>query len=70
MAKVSGYIDIVNVLEAMDEEKIIEEVWNHAKQKAIVAGADPATVKIIFLENILLQYVQMRVSRIVVMLMT
>ncbi|KAK5128089.1 hypothetical protein LTR85_005206 [Meristemomyces frigidus] len=66
IARVSGQIDIVKVLEGLDEDKVIEEVCAEARQRAIDAGADPANVKITEIENLPLQYVQMRASRLVV----
>lgn len=56
---------MIKVLEGQNEEKVVEEVCEEAKKAAIKAGADPATVKIIELDNMPLQYVQMRASRIV-----
>lgn len=53
-------------MEGLNEEDVVNEMCEKAKQNAIEAGADPATVKIIELDNMPLQYVQMRASRIVV----
>jgi hypothetical protein len=66
IARVSGQVDIVKVLESQDEDKILEEVCEEARQKAIDAGADSAKVKITEVENLRMQYVQMRASRIIV----
>lgn len=65
IAKVSGSIDVIKVMENLDEEEVVNSVCEEAKQRAIEAGADPATVRIIELDNMPLQYVQMRASRIV-----
>ncbi|KAF4125452.1 N-methylhydantoinase A/oxoprolinase/acetone carboxylase, beta subunit [Geosmithia morbida] len=65
IAKVSGSIDVVKVLEGQNEEEVVNAMCEEAKKAAIEAGADPATVKIIELDNMPLQYVQMRASRIV-----
>ncbi|KAK6373611.1 hypothetical protein LTS17_008103 [Exophiala oligosperma] len=66
IAKISGQIDVVKVLEGLDEEKVVEEVCMEATNMAIDAGADPASVRIATIENMPLQYVQMKASRIVV----
>lgn len=54
------------MLEGLDEEKVVEEVCTEAKNMAIDAGADPASVRIATIENMPLQYVQMKASRILV----
>lgn len=66
IARVSGQVDIVKVLEGRDEDKVVREVCDEAIQRAIDAGADPNKVKITELENLPLQYVAMRASRLVV----
>lgn len=65
IAKVSGTVDVIKVMENLDEDEVVESVCEEAKQRAVEAGADPSTVKIIELDNMPLQYVQMRASRIV-----
>lgn len=65
IAKVSGTVDIIKVLEGVNEDEIVEAVCEEAKKRAVDAGADPATVKIIELDNMPLEYVQMRASRII-----
>lgn len=66
IAKISGQIDVVKVLEGLDEDKVVEEVCSEATKSAIASGADPDSVSIVAIENMPLQYVQMRASRIVV----
>lgn len=66
IARISGQIDVVKVLEGQDEDKVVEEVCEEAKRIAIDSGADPESVTIVTIENMPLQYVQMRASRIVV----
>ncbi|KAH0845037.1 hypothetical protein AYO21_01700 [Fonsecaea monophora] len=66
IAKISGQVDVVKVLEGLDEDKVVEEVCKDAKNIAIASGADPESVTIVAIENMPLQYVQMRASRIVV----
>ncbi|EXJ67931.1 uncharacterized protein A1O5_08545 [Cladophialophora psammophila CBS 110553] len=66
IAKISGQIDVVKVLEGLDEDKVVEEVCSEAKKMAIDSGADPKSVTVVAIENMPLQYVQMRASRIVV----
>ncbi|KAH9844578.1 Hydantoin utilization protein A [Teratosphaeria destructans] len=66
IARVSGQVDVVHVLEGRNEDQVLAEVCEAAKQKAIDAGADADVVKITEVENMPLQYVQMRASRMVV----
>ncbi|RFU34899.1 hypothetical protein B7463_g1495, partial [Scytalidium lignicola] len=66
MAKVSGEMDVVRVLEGHDETKIIEEVSNQAIEKAVAAGADRSTVRIVGIENMPLQYTAMKATRLVI----
>ncbi|KIX01409.1 uncharacterized protein Z518_09135 [Rhinocladiella mackenziei CBS 650.93] len=66
IAKISGQIDVVKVLEGLDEEKVVEDVCSEAKKLAIDAGADPESVKIVTIENMPLQYVQMRATRLII----
>ncbi|KKY24432.1 putative n-methylhydantoinase a acetone beta subunit [Phaeomoniella chlamydospora] len=66
IAKVSGHIDTVKVLEGLDEDRVIDEISRDAKQKAIEAGAHPDSVRIISLNSLPLQYVQMKANRIIV----
>lgn len=54
------------MLEGRVEDEVIEEVCEEAKQIAIDSGADPESVTIVTVENMALQYVQMRASRIIV----
>ena len=58
-------MDVIKVLEGQDEEAVVNAACEEAKQRAVDAGADPATVKIIELDNMPLQYVQMRANRII-----
>ncbi|KAK5173555.1 uncharacterized protein LTR77_002236 [Saxophila tyrrhenica] len=66
IARVSGQIDIVKVLEGLEEDKVIAEVCDEARRRAIDAGADVDKVKITEIENLPLQYVSTRASRLVV----
>lgn len=66
ISKVSGHLDLVKVLEGQDEVKVIEDLCEQAKQKAVDAGALPSSVQIISMEDMPLQYVQMRASRFVI----
>lgn len=65
IAKVSGTVDVIKVMEGCDEDEVVKSVCKEAKECAIRAGADPATVSIVELDNMPLQYVQMKASRIV-----
>lgn len=66
IARVSGHVDVVKVLEGENEDQVIEDICSEARQRAIDAGADPAKVAITELENLPLQYVAMRASRLIV----
>ncbi|EXJ83126.1 hypothetical protein A1O1_06745 [Capronia coronata CBS 617.96] len=66
IAKISGQVDVVKVLEGLDEDKVVEEVCAEAKKIAIDAGADPESIKIVTIENMPLQYVQMRATRLII----
>ncbi|KEF56832.1 uncharacterized protein A1O9_07022 [Exophiala aquamarina CBS 119918] len=66
IAKISGQIDVVKVLEGLDEDEVVEGICSEARKMAIEGGAEPASVKIVTVENMPLEYVQMRASRIVV----
>ena len=66
MAKVSGEVDVVKILEGSNEDDIITEVSAAAIKKAIQAGADPKTVKVVSIDNMPLQYVSVRATRLVI----
>jgi hypothetical protein len=66
ISKVSGHLDLVKVLEGQDEKAVIAELCEQATQKAIDAGALPSSVRIISLENMPLEYVQMKASRFII----
>jgi hypothetical protein len=66
IAKISGQIDIVKVLENKDEDTVVKEVCEETKQMAIDAGADPESVRIVTIENMPLQYVTMRATRLII----
>ncbi|KAF4630717.1 hypothetical protein G7Y89_g7427 [Cudoniella acicularis] len=51
MAKVSGEVDVVKILEGVNEGDIIEEVSTAAIRKTVLAGAQLETVKIVSIEN-------------------
>lgn len=66
IARVSGQVDIVKSLEGVDEDTVVEEICEEARQRAIDAGADPAKVKVTSIESLPLQYVQNKAARIMV----
>lgn len=66
IAKISGQIDVVKVLEGLDEDKVVEEVCSEARKMAIAAGAGPESVRIVTIDNMPLEYVQMRATRLIV----
>lgn len=63
LARVSGQVDVVKVLEGSDEQKVIDEVCEEARKRAVAAGTDPARVRITEIENMPLQYVQIHAAR-------
>lgn len=56
IAQVSGHVDKIFSLEEQDREDALEQAKSQARQDAIQAGADAATVEIIDLEEIPLSY--------------
>lgn len=65
IARVSGQVDIVKVLEGLDEDTVVQEVCEEAKRIAVAAGAEPTLVQVTEVESLPLQYVQTRAARIV-----
>jgi hypothetical protein len=45
---------------------VVKEVCEETKQMAIDAGADPESVRIVTIENMPLQYVTMRATRLII----
>ncbi|KAF9819430.1 hypothetical protein IEO21_02173 [Rhodonia placenta] len=66
MAKVAGEIDTIELLEGRNIRDIIEGLKAQALEKAIKAGADPSTTKIVEVINLPVQYVTNQATRIIV----
>ncbi|KAH9941324.1 hydantoinase/oxoprolinase [Epithele typhae] len=66
MAKVAGEIDTIEILAGRDIHTVVEAIKKQAIAKAIAAGADPATVKIVEVTNLPVQYVTNQATRIIV----
>ncbi|KAI0711177.1 hydantoinase/oxoprolinase [Cerioporus squamosus] len=66
MAKVAGEVDTIELLAGRDIHSVIESIKLVAVKKAIAAGADPATTKIVEVTNIPVQYVTNQATRVIV----
>lgn len=66
IAKVSGEVDIIEILEGRDEQAVVEAAQQQAIQAAIARGADPADVAVVEVDKIPLQYVTNKAIRLVV----
>ncbi|KXJ86069.1 hypothetical protein Micbo1qcDRAFT_219929, partial [Microdochium bolleyi] len=66
IARVSGQIDTVVVLEGRDEKEVVAAACEEAKQKAVEAGADPNQVEITSIDNMPLEYVAMKATRLII----
>jgi N-methylhydantoinase A/oxoprolinase/acetone carboxylase beta subunit len=56
IAQVGGEVDRVFSLETMSREEALNQAKEEAKQNAILAGADPATLEIVEVEEVPLTY--------------
>ncbi|OLE57556.1 MAG: hydantoinase subunit beta [Chloroflexi bacterium 13_1_20CM_2_59_7] len=56
IAQVSGMLDRVFSMEVMTRQQALEEATRTARERAIIAGADPASVEILEIEEIPLAY--------------
>lgn len=66
IAKVSGDVDLIEVLEGKDVNQVVESVKRRAIEDAIAKGADPADIQIVKVEKIPLQYVTNKATRFVI----
>lgn len=64
IAKVSGEVDLIEILEDRDESSVVKEAGNAAIAAAIEKGAEPTDVRIVEVEKIPLQYVSNKATRI------
>lgn len=66
IAQVGGEVDRIFSLEAMSREKALNQAKTEAVNKAISAGADPATVEVVDVEEVPLAYLPGNATRIAV----
>ncbi|KAI0360591.1 DUF917-domain-containing protein [Trametes cingulata] len=66
MAKVAGEIDTIEFLAGRDIHTVVEAIKVLAIKKAVAAGADPATTKVVEVINLPVQYVTNQATRIIV----
>lgn len=66
IAKVSGQVDTVEVLEGRNEDEVIAAACEEARKKAIDAGADPELVQITSIDNMPLEYVATKATRLII----
>ncbi|EED18300.1 conserved hypothetical protein [Talaromyces stipitatus ATCC 10500] len=66
IAKVSGEVDVIEILENRDERAVVEAAKQQAIQAAIARGADKGDTKVVEVEKIPLQYVTNKAIRLVV----
>lgn len=64
ISKVSGEVDIIEILDGKDEMAVLKSAERSAIQTAIAKGADPNDVRIVEIEKIPLQYVSNKATRI------
>jgi N-methylhydantoinase A/oxoprolinase/acetone carboxylase beta subunit len=64
ISKVSGEVDIIQILDGKDEMAVLKSAETSAIQAAIAKGADPNDVRIVEIEKIPLQYVSNKATRI------
>ncbi|KAI0682250.1 hydantoinase/oxoprolinase [Earliella scabrosa] len=66
MAKVAGEVDTIEILAGRDIHDVVEAIKEQAIRKAVAAGADPATTKVVEVANVPVQYVTNQATRIIV----
>lgn len=66
IAKVAGEIDIVEVLANRDEKSVLEDAKRRAVEVAVTRGAERNDVKIVEVDQIPLQYVTNKATRLVI----
>lgn len=66
IAKVSGEIDTIEILDGKDEKAVLAAASEKAIQAAVAAGAAREDVKIVAIDKIPLQYTHNRATRIIV----
>lgn len=66
IAKVSGGVDIIEVLAGRDEDQVLKQAKQKAIDAAVAGGADPDDVNIAELAKIPLQYVNNKATRLLI----
>jgi N-methylhydantoinase A/oxoprolinase/acetone carboxylase beta subunit len=64
IAQISGEVDRVYALAAMSRDDAVSDAKAEATSKAVAAGADPATVQIVDVEDVPLAYLPGNATRI------
>jgi N-methylhydantoinase A/oxoprolinase/acetone carboxylase beta subunit len=64
IGQISGEVDRVYALESRSRTEALDDAKAEASQKAIAAGADPATVQIVDVEDVPLTYLPGNATRI------
>jgi hypothetical protein len=66
IAKVSGQVDVVRVLEGFNEDDILAEESAEAVSRAVAAGAEPSSVSVVSIDNMPLQYIAVKATRLII----
>lgn len=66
IAKVAGELDTIEVLADRDQKAVLEQAKNKAIEVAVIRGADREDVKIVEIDQIPLQYVTNKATRLVI----
>ncbi|KAJ5994127.1 hypothetical protein N7451_009851 [Penicillium sp. IBT 35674x] len=66
IAKVSGEVDIIEILDGRDEKAVLEDAKQKAIDTAVAHGADRNDTKIVSIDKLPLQYVTNKATRLVV----
>ena len=64
IAQISGEVDRVYSLASLSRDAALDEAKAEASQKAVAAGADPATIQIVDVEDVPLAYLPGNATRI------
>ena len=66
IAKVAGWVDVIEILDGKDEKSVVASASEQAIQMAVLKGAVEEDVKVVTIEKYPLQYVFNKATRIVV----
>jgi N-methylhydantoinase A/oxoprolinase/acetone carboxylase beta subunit len=64
IAQISGEVDRVYALESLSREQALDAAKGEAGEKAVAAGADPATIQVVEVEDVPLAYLPGNATRI------